>query len=94
MNSLIAIMLGRLEMDVDECIEAYKELMKSVFEKKQSLFAVGFSGMIKSRFSSKALEKAVKGVIESRVGPAGQRIPVNEPFYARTEEEDSRKCKV
>src|SRR5215475_13533746 len=25
---LIAIMLGRLEMDVDECISAYNELMK------------------------------------------------------------------
>ena len=25
-------MLGRLEMDVDECIMAYEELMKAVFK--------------------------------------------------------------
>ncbi|OCL06097.1 hypothetical protein AOQ84DRAFT_411881 [Glonium stellatum] len=31
---LIAIMLGRLEMDVDECIAAYTGLMKTVFEKR------------------------------------------------------------
>jgi hypothetical protein len=81
-------MLGRLEMDVEECIKAYKKLMKNVFEKKQSWFPVGFRGTIKPSFSSKALEKAVKGVIE------GQQIPVDEPFYVKTEDEDSRKCRV
>jgi hypothetical protein len=82
-------MLGRLEMDVDECIEAYTELMKAVFEKKQSLLPVGLRGMIKSRFSSKALENAVKGVIEKRAG-----LRVDEPFYVETENEGSRKCRV
>ncbi|PGH27746.1 hypothetical protein AJ80_00534 [Polytolypa hystricis UAMH7299] len=33
-GGLIAIMLGRLEMDVDECIEAYNNLVESVFGEK------------------------------------------------------------
>lgn len=43
-NSLIAIILSRLEMNVDECIEVYKELMKAVFKKKKSLLTVGLRG--------------------------------------------------
>ena len=80
-------MLGRLEMDVDECIEAYKELMTAVFEKK-SLFAVGLRGQIRSRFSSKALEKAIKGVVEEH------GVPLNEQFYVKPDNEDSQKCRV
>jgi hypothetical protein len=34
--SLIAIMLGKLGMDVDECIVAYKSLFEQVFGKKNS----------------------------------------------------------
>ncbi|KAF2183097.1 hypothetical protein K469DRAFT_463854, partial [Zopfia rhizophila CBS 207.26] len=33
-GGLIAIMLGRLEMVIDECISKYTELMKDVFDKK------------------------------------------------------------
>lgn len=33
-GGLIAIMLGRLQMTVDECIEAYTSLSDKVFEKK------------------------------------------------------------
>jgi hypothetical protein len=81
-------MLGRLEMDVDECIEAYRELMTAVFEKKKSLFAVGLRGQIRSRFSSKALGKAIKGVVEKR------GVPLNELFCVKTDNEDSQKCRV
>ena len=82
-SRLIAIMLARLEMDVDECIEAYRDLMKSIFEKKKSLFSVGLTGKIKARFSSKALETAIKQVISSREG-----VSVNDPF------EMPQNCKV
>ena len=57
---LIAIMLGRLEMDVDECIAAYTKLMKTVFEKKPS-----WTGNIKSQFDTAKLESAIKKVITS-----------------------------
>lgn len=87
-------MLGRLEMDVDECIEAYKKLMKTVFEKKQRFFSVGFRGKIKSRFSSKTLEKAMKAVIESREAVTGQKVSVDEPFCVENEENGVKKCRV
>jgi hypothetical protein len=60
---LIAIMLGRLEMDVDECITAYTEFMRTVFEKKSSWFSASWAGNIKSQFDSVKLETAIKEVI-------------------------------
>ncbi|CAN9472976.1 unnamed protein product [Alternaria alternata] len=67
-GGLIAIMLGRLEMTVDECISAYRELIKAVFEEKDSRFGLGKTGNIKAQFSSKTLESAIKGVLASREG--------------------------
>ena len=66
-------MLGRLEMDVDECIEAYEKLMKTVFEKKESFFLMSFRANIKARFAEKALEKAVKEVVENCRRSNGQK---------------------
>jgi hypothetical protein len=63
---LIAIMLGRLEMDVDECIIAYTELMRTIFEKKSSRFPAGWTGNIKSRFDTTKLEAAIREVVTSR----------------------------
>jgi hypothetical protein len=37
MSRLIAIMLGRLEMDVDECISAYNTLIRAVFVEKSTV---------------------------------------------------------
>jgi hypothetical protein len=53
-------MLGRLEMDVDECIAAYTGLMKTVFETKSSWFPASWTGNIKSRFDAAKLEGAIK----------------------------------
>jgi hypothetical protein len=63
---LIAIMLGRLEMDVDECIAAYTSLMRTVFETKSSWFPAGWTGNIKARFDGTKLETAVIEVITSQ----------------------------
>jgi hypothetical protein len=63
---LIAIMLGRLEMDVDECIAAYTGLLKTVFETKSSWFPAGWTGKTKARFDSTKLETAIKEVITSQ----------------------------
>jgi hypothetical protein len=60
---LIAIMLGRLEMDVDKCITAYTKLMKSVFETKSRRAPAGLTGKIKARFDTTKLETAIKEVI-------------------------------
>lgn len=60
-------MLGRLEMDVDECITAYSELAEAVFKKKQSSFPFNMKGKVKARFDIAKLEKAVRKAVQSRV---------------------------
>ena len=58
-------MLGRLEMTVDECLSVYQNLMKTIFEEKESRYGISKTGNIKARFSTKALETAIKKVIAS-----------------------------
>jgi len=63
---LIAIMLGRLEMDVDQCIAAYSELAEAVFGEKLRSLPFNLKGKITSRFDSAKLEEAVtKAIIQS-----------------------------
>lgn len=97
--SLIAIMLGRLEMDVNECITEYKTLMRTVFEKKEGLGPVFLNGIIKPRFSSKLLEDVIKRVIKNvnsaRAKRPGQKlIPINEPLYLESQKGGPRRCRV
>lgn len=56
-------MLGRLEMDVDECIEEYRELMKSIFSEKTNNLPVDWSGNIQAQYDSKKLRLAVEKVV-------------------------------
>jgi patatin-like phospholipase/acyl hydrolase len=58
-GGLIALMLGRMGMNIDECIEAYVELSDKVFRLTHSM-AMTFTGKVRGRFDSKALEEAVK----------------------------------
>lgn len=89
MISLIAIMLGRLRMTVDECIEAYSSLMEKVFEKRENRTYVAILRRERPRFSSKALEDAIKSVLISR------NVPVDEKFEDPNEAEgDDQGCKV
>ncbi|RPA75823.1 hypothetical protein BJ508DRAFT_331734 [Ascobolus immersus RN42] len=62
-GGLIAIMLGRLKMDVDQCIKEYESLMDVVFGKRRSRLPVSFRGDTKARFDAKSLQKAVQDVI-------------------------------
>jgi hypothetical protein len=55
---LIAIMLGRHKMDVEECISKYMSLMKSIWEEKRA---------INGRFDLAVLESAVSQVMTKRV---------------------------
>lgn len=57
-------MLGRLEMDVDDCITAYSELAEAVFGEKLSSFPFDLKGKVKARFDSTKLEKAVRKVVQ------------------------------
>ncbi|KAJ6120164.1 protein kinase subdomain-containing protein [Penicillium sp. IBT 18751x] len=63
-GGLIAIMLGRLEMDVDQCIDAYSDLTAAVFGKKLHSIPINFKGDITARFDSATLESAIQKVIE------------------------------
>jgi hypothetical protein len=56
-------MLGRLEMDVNECISAYSELMESVFGEKLSWLPTSWTGRNQAQFDSTWLRKAVDEVI-------------------------------
>ncbi|KAH8894272.1 FabD/lysophospholipase-like protein [Thozetella sp. PMI_491] len=65
-GGLIAIMLGRLEMDVDECILEYCELIGSIFNKKKHSKPISLSGMIQPKFDSERLKGAINEVITKR----------------------------
>lgn len=51
-------MLGRLEMSVDECIEAYVKLSSKVFNRKHHC-AITVSGKIQARFDTQALDRGL-----------------------------------
>jgi len=56
-------MLGRLEMDVDECIAAYSDLAAAVFGEKLHHIPVNIKGEVKPRFDSARLQSAVQKVV-------------------------------
>lgn len=61
-GGLIAIMLGRLRMTVDDCIGAYTSLSNRVFEKKG--YPVNIKGKIRARFDTAELERAIEQIVE------------------------------
>jgi hypothetical protein len=74
-------MLGRLEMDVDECIEAYTSMFKTIFAKKDLPFNIW--GNIKGRFDSTVLEECIHKILEDR--GLSKREPLND---------GNKRCKV
>lgn len=56
-------MLGRLEMDVDACIDAYSGLAAAVFGDKLKSFPFNWKGSVKARFDSAKLESAIRKVV-------------------------------
>ena len=54
-------MLGRLQMDVEECITAYSELSRSIFSKRG--LPIDIRGNVKGRYKASELEKAIKKII-------------------------------
>ena len=65
MCRLIAVMLGRLRMTVDECIEQYNSLIKQVFQTKLHRIPVNWKFKVNPRFSSETLRKSIEGVLAS-----------------------------
>ncbi|KAI8716606.1 PNPLA domain-containing protein [Fusarium sp. LHS14.1] len=83
-GGLIAIMLGRLEMDVTECIAAYCKLSESVFKVKKHWSRVTARDKIQPRFDSQKLKAAIETVLKDR------KMPPTAPFNDRVD----RGCKV
>ncbi|KAL9628781.1 MAG: hypothetical protein Q9204_005667 [Flavoplaca sp. TL-2023a] len=62
-GGLLALMLGRLKMDVDECISCYTELMRRIFATRTSRIPVAWRGKTEGRFDSSTLRSAIEEVI-------------------------------
>jgi hypothetical protein len=56
-------MLGRLEMNTDECIAEYCALMKTIFKEQASSLPFSWRGKVKTRFDSTKLKRAVEEMI-------------------------------
>lgn len=56
-------MLGRLGMDVDDCIDQHSGMFESVFGNRAHHIPVNFSGDIRPRFSSDVLRTAITKVV-------------------------------
>lgn len=80
---LIAIMLGRLKMDVDECIQEYVGMFKTIFKRK-TLIPIDRKGNVTARFDSEVLGQCIRSIVERR-GLSGTEL-----FNADTE----RDCRV
>ncbi|KAA6408133.1 MAG: hypothetical protein FRX48_07874 [Lasallia pustulata] len=76
-GGLIAIMLGRRQMDVDECIETYKCLLETIFKSK-SLIPVTIKGKTKARFDSNILRQSIEDIIRKHIDTG--RDPATEPL--------------
>lgn len=63
-GGLIALMLGRLKMSVEESIDAYKKLLPSTFTHIHH--RVNRRGTLQGRFDHDALEKGIQELIEKR----------------------------
>tara|TARA_R110002060_G_scaffold48778_3_gene59745 strand:- start:845 stop:1138 length:294 start_codon:yes stop_codon:yes gene_type:complete len=78
-DSLIAIMLGRLHMSVDECIMNYANIMDEIFKKKRVLPFSVRTGQISSRYATDVLEEHIKAIIEKSGKPREERMNESNP---------------
>ena len=62
-GGLIAIMLGKLRMNPQQCIQAYKRLSKEIFGKKHPIGRITH-GLGKTRYSGSRLERCIRRLIE------------------------------
>ncbi|KIJ30084.1 hypothetical protein M422DRAFT_187616, partial [Sphaerobolus stellatus SS14] len=65
-SSIIALMLGRLRMSINDAIDCYDGLTKTVFKATQ----VGRDG----KFKHKVLEKVIKDVVKKQLGTEEERL--------------------
>ncbi|RAL12541.1 uncharacterized protein BO97DRAFT_344851 [Aspergillus homomorphus CBS 101889] len=61
-GGLIAIMLGRLKMDIDQCINAYRRLLKFIFARKRHI-PLTSNLCRQSRYDGRRVESAMKAIL-------------------------------
>jgi hypothetical protein len=54
-------MLGRLQMSIDECTDAYMTLSEKIFQKRRR--RINVRGQMQARFDSEELERAIKEIV-------------------------------
>lgn len=82
--SLIAIILGRLCISVDECIKACKVLMGSIFGSKAYYFPISRTGNVYAQYDSEKVKAAIEKVLR-------ERNPPGDSFF---DDEIERRCRV
>ena len=82
-DELIAIMLDRLEMNIDECIDAYIALFDQVFQKKRH--RVTINEHVQRRFDTKELKRSIRELIK-RKNKTGEN--------ALLKESENQQCKM
>lgn len=83
LHRLIAIMLGRLEMSIDECIEAFTSMMNIVFVRSHRLPFRWTNGKVQARYDTNALERCIANVIR-RAGHGDSRMRVSDVPTCKT----------
>lgn len=73
-GGIIALMLGRLRMSVQECIDEYTTLSKRIFRKKRT------PGSSKPTFYAEELEKVLKETIAKKLGQNNEAAPLRDPL--------------
>jgi patatin-like phospholipase/acyl hydrolase len=64
-GGLIAIMLGKLGMSVEQCIDSYQELSRQVFGRKHFRGRLT-GGLAPSKYSGRRLQKCVQRLLRDR----------------------------
>ncbi|KAJ4243526.1 hypothetical protein NW757_011165 [Fusarium falciforme] len=84
-GGFIAIMLGRLQMSVKDCLDSYRKFMNIVFSAKRwtkaSLIATG------SKWDASALERCIKDLVREQLGRNPDEVLL-------LDEESAKTCKV
>lgn len=83
LDSLIAIMLGRLSMTVDECLKAYKSLAGRVFGHPR-LLHMRNSLWPKDKYNGKILESVIEDIVKQREGSSSAAFPQRNEDMCRT----------
>jgi patatin-like phospholipase/acyl hydrolase len=64
-GGLIAIMLGKLGMGVEDCIKAYDKLSKTIFRAKHRRARLTF-GLAPAKYSGSKLERCVRELLKDK----------------------------